>query len=108
MDTIKEIRERGGKAYSYVYVLKRKLDYHFFISLNLRCDVTDRNKIMELASQIKADIGNVTILVNNAGIMPTRPLLEQSEGEIKKTFDINVFAHFWVSVLHEFKSLKIK
>lgn len=52
---------------------------------------------MELAGQIKADIGTVTILVNNAGIMPTRPLLQQSEAEIKKTFDINVFAHFWVS-----------
>lgn len=59
--------------------------------------MTDRCKIMELASQIKADIGTVTILINNAGIMPTRPLLQQSEGEIKKTFDINVFAHFWVN-----------
>lgn len=59
--------------------------------------MTDRTKIMELANQIKADIGMVSILVNNAGIMPTRPLLHQSEGEIKKTFDINVFAHFWVN-----------
>lgn len=81
------------------YKLKQVLisNFIFIFFFNLRCDVTDRNKIMELARQIKADIGNVTILVNNAGIMPTRPLLEQSEAEIKKTYDINVFAHFWVS-----------
>lgn len=35
-------------------------------------------------------------MVNNAGIMPTHPLLQQTEQEITKTFQINVMAHFWV------------
>ena len=63
-----------------------------------RCDVTDREKVFELHQRIKKDVeGYVTILVNNAGIMPTHPLLQQTELEIRKTFDVNVYAHFWVS-----------
>uniref|UniRef100_A0A182SWY7 Uncharacterized protein n=1 Tax=Anopheles maculatus TaxID=74869 RepID=A0A182SWY7_9DIPT len=34
-------------------------------------------------------------MINNAGIMPTHSLLQQTENEIRKTFDINVLAHFW-------------
>lgn len=69
------------------------------------CDVTDREKIMQLADKIRYEVGNVSILVNNAGIMPTRPLMQQNEAEIKKTFDINVFAHFWVRI-NQFSSVE--
>lgn len=31
--------------------------------------------------------------------MPTHSILQQTESEIKKTFDINVFAHFWVKLI---------
>lgn len=64
---------------------------------NFSCDVSDRAAVFELAKNVKRTVGVVTILVNNAGIMPTRPLLEQSEGEIRKTFDINVLANLWVN-----------
>ncbi|XP_075152530.1 short-chain dehydrogenase/reductase family 16C member 6-like [Haematobia irritans] len=59
------------------------------------CDVTNRQAVLELASKIKQDIGPISILVNNAGIMPTKPFENQSEEDIRRTFDINVFAHFW-------------
>lgn len=65
------------------------------------CDVTDREKILELAKTVKENVGVVSILINNAGIMPTHPLLQQTESEIKKTFDINVFAHFWVKPMNK-------
>lgn len=59
--------------------------------------MTNREQIIETATKIKEQVGVVTILVNNAGIMPTHTLLKQTEGEIRKTFEINVMAHFWVS-----------
>lgn len=62
------------------------------------CDVSDRSAVVQLAQNVKRSVGVVTILVNNAGIMPTRPLLDQSEAEIRKTFDINVLANFWVNI----------
>lgn len=34
--------------------------------------------------------------MNNAGIMPAHDLLQHTEGEIRKIFEINVLAHFWM------------
>lgn len=52
--------------------------------------------MVETCEKIKKQVGIVSILINNAGIMPTHSLLQQTEAEIRKTFDINVLAHFWV------------
>lgn len=54
---------------------------------------------MALAAKVSAEVGDVTVLVNNAGIMPTHSLLKHSPEEIRKIFDINVMAHFWVCLL---------
>lgn len=87
-ETIKEIKAQGGKAFGYV------------------CDVSKRESIVEVANKVKADVGKVSIIVNNAGIMPTHPLLQHTEGEIRKIFDINVLAHFWVNFLIAFGFIK--
>lgn len=64
--------------------------------LYCRCDVSKREEVLAVAKDIHAKVGNVTMLVNNAGIMPCHPFLSHTELEIRKLFDINVFAHFWV------------
>lgn len=60
-----------------------------------RCDISKREKVFELADKIKAEVGSVSILVNNAGIMPCKPLIAHEEAEIRKMYDINVLAHLW-------------
>ncbi|XP_075158881.1 lipid droplet subset dehydrogenase 1 isoform X2 [Haematobia irritans] len=77
-ETVKEIKQGGGDAYGYT------------------CDVTNRDAIFELAQKVQKDHGFIEIIVNNAGIMPCRPLLEQTEKEIRLMYDINVLAHFWI------------
>ena len=42
------------------------------------------------------EVGVVTILINNAGIMPQHELLKHSEKEIRLIFEINILAHFWM------------
>jgi len=59
--------------------------------------VSDRDAVLSLATKVKEEVGEVSILVNNAGIMNCHPLLRHNPQEIRKTFDINVLAHFWVS-----------
>lgn len=56
-------------------------------------------KVRELGEKVNSEVGTVTILVNNAGIMPCKSFESHDEATIKKIFDINVFAHFWVSVI---------
>ena len=46
--------------------------------------------------QIQNDIGDVTILVNNAGILIGKELLKLSDEEIERLFRINVLSNFWV------------
>lgn len=38
----------------------------------------------------------MTILIQNAGIMPQHSLLQHTEKEIRSTFELNVIAQFWI------------
>lgn len=55
--------------------------------------------MLKTAEKVREEVGDVTILVNNAGILPCRPLKDHSPELIEKIFSVNVFAHFWVSIL---------
>jgi all-trans-retinol dehydrogenase (NAD+) len=58
-------------------------------------DVTDRKKVYEVAERVKSDLGPVDILINNAGIVSGKSLLETPDERIVKLFEINAIAHFW-------------
>ena len=45
------------------------------------------------------DGSDVTILVNNAGIVTGKKYLQCPDGLIEKSMDVNVMSHFWVSVI---------
>ncbi|XP_047527808.1 epidermal retinol dehydrogenase 2-like isoform X2 [Vanessa atalanta] len=76
-ETVKLIKQEKGKAHSY------------------QCDVTDRAAVMQLAERVCREVGDVSILINNAGIMPCKPVLKQTEQEIKLMNDININANLW-------------
>ena len=77
----KEISSSGGAAFAY------------------KCDVCDRGMVSEVAAKVKDQVGDVSLLINNAGIVSGKKLLECSEQEIDKTFQVNSLAHFWVSTV---------
>ncbi|OWR40937.1 short-chain dehydrogenase [Danaus plexippus plexippus] len=77
-ETVRIIKQEKNKAFSY------------------QCDVTDRAAVMQMAEKIRHEVGEVSILVNNAGIMPCKPLLNQTEKEIRLMNDINVNANLWM------------
>ena len=47
-------------------------------------------------SKVKKSIGDVQILVNNAGIVTGKKFLDSTDAEIERTFKVNTLAHFWV------------
>lgn len=59
-----------------------------------------RSDITTLAEKVRKEVGFVSIVVNNAGIMPTHPLLQHTETEIRNLYEINVLAHFWVNAFN--------
>lgn len=74
----KEIEAKGARAFTY------------------KVDVTKRERVYEVAKQMKAQTGkDVTVLVNNAGIVSGKPFLEGDDAYSLKTMEVNVIAHFW-------------
>lgn len=64
----------------------------------LQVDVSDQKCIEEVKRKINADLGVVDILVNNAGLMPKNSFRGGDAESIRRIMDVNVLAHFWVSV----------
>jgi NADP-dependent 3-hydroxy acid dehydrogenase YdfG len=56
----------------------------------LRLDVTDRASFSEFADGVDAQLGPVDVLVNNAGIMPIGPFLDEDDATARRIMDINV------------------
>jgi len=75
----KELKEMNlpGKLFTYV------------------CDISSRNAVYQLGSQVEREVGPVDILINNAGIIIGKPLLHQKVVEIQRTMDVNCISNFW-------------
>lgn len=56
-------------------------------------------QIFFLFLKVKTEVGDVSILVNNAGVVYTADLFATQDPQIEKTFEVNVLAHFWVSII---------
>jgi all-trans-retinol dehydrogenase (NAD+) len=59
------------------------------------CNIAERKDVYDVAEVIKKDMGTVSILVNNAGIVTASPFLEMQDEMIEKIIDVNLTATFW-------------
>ena len=49
-----------------------------------------------LAEDVARDFGKpCSLLINNAGIVGGKPLMEEPDAKIRLTFNVNALAHFW-------------
>jgi hypothetical protein len=53
------------------------------------CDVSDPEDIARAAKEIREDVGEPTILINNAAIINGRSILDLSIEDIKRTINVN-------------------
>lgn len=73
--TADEIKSNGGQAEAF------------------RVNVADREQVRSVAREV----GQIDIVVNSAGIVNGKSLLELSEEDILRTFDVNVLGLYWVT-----------
>lgn len=78
-ETAEEVAKTGAKAYTY------------------SVDVSSREEIYKAAKKTQEQVGDVTMLINNAGIVTGKKLLDAPDHLIQKTFDVNTTAHFWTT-----------
>lgn len=78
-ETAAACRKLGAQAHHYVV------------------DCSKRDEIYSTALKVKEEIGDVSILINNAGVVYTSDLFATQDPQIEKTFEVNVLAHFWTT-----------
>jgi NAD(P)-dependent dehydrogenase (short-subunit alcohol dehydrogenase family) len=61
-------------------------------ALGLGVDVTDHAGLIAFLDDVERRLGSLDVLVNNAGIMPVTPLVEESAESIARQLDINLRA----------------
>lgn len=77
--TAQAIRSIPGSAHPYV------------------CDLTDPQAIRAMAEAVLSRHGAIDLLVNNAGVVSGKNLLELSDRDIVRTFEVNTLALFRVT-----------
>ena len=53
-------------------------------------DVTDKRQVEAVVSDVVADFGGLDVLINNAGLMPIRPMSEVNTDEWDQMIDVNL------------------
>lgn len=59
------------------------------------CNITNPDSVHEVASRIKKELGDPTILVNNAGIGKTYNIVDVPNEYLEKIFHINLISHWY-------------
>uniref|UniRef100_T1K2H7 Short-chain dehydrogenase/reductase 3 n=1 Tax=Tetranychus urticae TaxID=32264 RepID=T1K2H7_TETUR len=60
-------------------------------------DVSDYAAIKKVAQQVKQDVGSVTILINNAGVVSGKSFFSLTPEDVNRTYGVNVFANYWIN-----------
>ncbi|MBA3941934.1 MAG: oxidoreductase [Sphingopyxis sp.] len=53
-------------------------------------DVTDKHQVASVVAAVVADFGGIDVIVNNAGLMPIRPMVEVNTDEWDAMIDVNL------------------
>ena len=60
------------------------------------CNVSDEESITNTFDKIRKDFKqSIDILINNAAIVTCLPFDELENASIRRTFEVNIFSHFW-------------
>lgn len=78
-ETVNLVQAAGGSCYGYV------------------CDLCNREDVYKKAALVKKEVGKVTILINNAGVVSGMKLMDTPDKLIIRTMDVNVMSHFWTT-----------
>ena len=65
-------------------------------AFSYRVDCSKREEIFKTAQQVREEVGNISVLVNNAGTASFKMVTDMSETDAELTYAVNTLCHFWV------------
>jgi NAD(P)-dependent dehydrogenase (short-subunit alcohol dehydrogenase family) len=86
--TVKEIKDKGGEAFLQV------------------CNVRNKDDVKKMVAAAMNAYGDITTLVNAAGILVHKPFLEHNDDDLVKIHETNFRAYIWT--MQEFLPYLIK
>ncbi|XP_037595647.1 short-chain dehydrogenase/reductase family 16C member 6-like isoform X2 [Cebus imitator] len=60
-----------------------------------KCDCRNRQEVCRVADQVRKEVGDVTILINNASIVTGKLFFNIPDHMVEKSFLVNAIFHFW-------------
>ncbi|CAG7720972.1 unnamed protein product, partial [Allacma fusca] len=82
-ETVKRLKTKGVRAFGY------------------EIDISNRERVTECAAKVRKDVGYVTVIINNAGVLhKTDSFLNLTPTDIERTFNVNTISQCWI--LREF------
>jgi NAD(P)-dependent dehydrogenase (short-subunit alcohol dehydrogenase family) len=63
-------------------------------SLAVPCDVTDQASVTDAVSLIGSELGSITRLVNNAGVLTRKPFIDLEETEWDQTLQVSLYGSY--------------
>ncbi|XP_028036230.1 17-beta-hydroxysteroid dehydrogenase 13-like [Bombyx mandarina] len=75
---VNEIRKKDGECYGFTI------------------DVTAQDQVASLASRMRRQLSDVTMVISNAGLLTCAPITHLRPEGVMKIIEVNLLAHFWV------------
>jgi short-subunit dehydrogenase len=59
-------------------------------------DVGKKEQVYQTAERVKKEVGDITILILNAGIVNGKQFLETTDEQVEQTIRVNFLSHTWL------------
>jgi len=60
-----------------------------------KCDVSKWEEVEAVSKKIQEELGHPTVLINNAGVVQGKLILDLTPEDVQQTFGVNTLAHYW-------------
>ncbi|KAF8165566.1 retinal short-chain dehydrogenase/reductase [Crassisporium funariophilum] len=61
-----------------------------------KCDVSKWEEVEAVSKKIIEEVGDPTMLINNAGVVQGKLIVDLSPEDVQQTFGVNTLSHFWI------------
>lgn len=85
-----------GRTFSKVENVANEINAnHAGAALPLKVDVANRDEVYDAVQKTIDEFGDLSVVINNAGVAPTTPIMEVNEETMRWTFDTNINGVVW-------------